>query len=575
MFKRKSPEPSPIVEGEDGRSPQQKKKSESETNSERKVQDEQNLQVSIESKIPAADIVRPSSADKHLMEIQTAIRECVQPHWKEAWKVKMFELADKIEVREINLPEHYGAPGCEVTFSTVVGVGDHQSKSEVKMRWASGWKIKWLFREDGKVVNEFSATSTNHLTIRVEDVHLLRNYLYSVESAELGMPLNLFYTVFCAVISKCTRFKYNLACQRISWEDARRYPKYFRKPVNQLFILPQHFNKELLDETVPEITSEMKPGEWFDGRGYSNYLFVGGTIQRINWVKAHPLINLQQMRRISKILFANTPEKSTKLAVVEDVIRRLSVITTSKSRFDYVKHPEEMITSNLFSISSDTISCETDTGMLQLVWKRAGDEHEWKCGLRRINSSTIQKSKRSMWALEEDTVDSVDLTNAIASGEDQVYARLENQELIDLMEWHFLNNYECARNISASAYHESATCCSQGNDRNIGRNIGNYCQKSNFADFGNPSGVFVSNFTFVRAVETFEATIADLHKLLTLPTLISKATVDDITSITTEKPAVLIKEVVDIVCGYHQLTCPSPQNYNLALGKPATNQNDE
>lgn len=532
------------------------------------------------------DAAAATSADKYLAEIQAAIRKCVQPHWKEPWKAKMFALADKIKFRELKPRRSFLQPfkefqECEVSFSVTIVDKDEESKdevreSEVKMQWDLGKPPQW------SVGNLSWHTKLD--TVTVKDIHSVRNFLYPDESIESGMPLNLFFTVFRALLSGCSRFK-GLSCQDIRWNgqfgfdsstltadevkhaDALdvNFDGDFQEPVNQLFIRPQHFNKELLDGTFPKMKSEMQPGKWFDGRDYGNYLFLSGEIQRVNWINARPLIDLQQMRRISKILFAYTPEnqKKQKLLLAEDAIRHLRVVTNSKSRFAFAEHPEQMITSNLFSISPANRQNTGNAGSaeeLQLIWRRT--ENEWKCELKRPRSGKSGKPgkpTKSMFALEEDPDAN---TSAISGRGSGVQPKLEDWELVELMEWYFLNRYECTRNTQASPKHESATCCSRGGDRNIG----NFCQQSNFADFGYPSGPFVSNFTFVRAIETFETTLAALHKLLTLPT----PAVDDSNATNggievAEKPAVLIKEVVDIICSYHHLACPSPLEYNRTL----------
>lgn len=593
--------------------------------------------VEYKCKLDSVQVGTVLAADKQLEEIKEGIRKAVLPYWLDAWKLKMFALADKVKFREIKekynfLSTRYSQTSatpvvkhqlCEVSFSSVIEVADsnHQfgrtgvrkSKREVRMEWAVNSRVWWTFSTDHKEQNRTCGNKVN--VIGVQDIHLLRNHLYPERTAESGMPLNLFYTVVCKLLAGCNRF-HGLNCEPIETKDAaNKYPYAcylgsFLEPVNQLYILPQHFNHQLLAHEYPRMKSQMQPATWFDGRHEdgsfwntsSNYLFWNGELRNINWRHARTVINQQQLHRIVKLLFSLQPEK---LALAQDIIGRLDIPDRYENDFNLSNLTMSKDQSKSVTIISTSLPVLSNSvNELWLVWQ--SDESDKSDGWRRqLEKGTPEHKLAKVGDELGDLVDydgtnlnpACILRNHLAELKSRIVIdyktqllqqplpTLDDYDLLKIMEWFFFCNHQCEQDSSRLTGHEfdnkSCQSCGRDND-NSGENIcRSFCLNRNFVDFGYPrhsnstdtgritstSSIGGTSFseTAIGVLEAYEASFILLHKLLATPSIEIGAD-----QVKVEVRPVLVSDVVKIICTYHSLTCPSPVQYNSVLASQFT-----
>lgn len=305
----------------------------------------------------------------------------------------------------------------------------------------------------------------------------------------------------------------------------------FDLPANQVFILPQHFNRELLEAEYPWIISRMRAGEWFEYGHRSEILCLGGRIedQLTIATESIDIIVSQQMRRIVSAMFFPTCENANKIAAAQLIINDLN---PEKVRWNFFEqfHPNtySLSTGNFLSSELNLPDGKDGRFTFRLSWP-----------IRRSSNSI--SSTASIGSIPNGASECV---------KDFIKGKLQEWEFIQLLEWFFCCIYEA--NKLRKSHHSNYL----DDEDNQTKNKNAPCIEDNFADFGYPGGCF-ANQLFVAAVRVQPL----LHQILARPLSFEQLTKLQDSRTSVGMVRLIPTAVVDIIYSYHQLTCPSPFDY--------------
>lgn len=403
---------------------------------------------------------------------------------------------------------------------------------------------------DKKVESSVAGNETaGTASLSLKELCKVRNHLCPT------VPFNLFYTVFYEHSFKLYNFHAN--CE-VSWRSVNGGKRpfssndadgeadqlnakltddeltstststsAFKLPMNQVFIFPQHFNRETLEAEHPWMTKRMRVGEWFEYGHRSEILCVSGVIedQLHKAIKNTAIVRQQQMRRIISAMFAGRRDK------IEEALTIVKGLSLYKDEWKFVESFYAVNAENPIHTSTGTFASSTFF-------------------LPHLAAASCKKGKfvfRLAWPITSPQNDSINSINSTCSLEEHINGeakkclpglKLEEWELVQLLEWFYCCTYDIDRLHLAQRTNAYTNMVIRPED--------------SFADFGYPGGRF-ANQTFVSAVEVQPL----LHRILA--TRLRKS--EEVPTSESGMLRPIPTAVVDIIYGYHQLVCPSPFDY--------------
>lgn len=374
--------------------------------------------------------------------LKTTMRKCVKEHWRTEWKLQMSELVNSVQI--VNYDDG-GTDRC-ARYAVVLmfAVGNR----EVLLVFDEYNNASWKFITAGKV--ETRVEGNENTRLQLKELHSMRNYLCP------AIPFNLFYTVFYETFNPQNGFKlYNFHANcEVSWRsvncgkfsaalcgdlldleltdeelNATNENYKFKLPTNQVFIFPEHFNKEVLEAEYPWMSKRMRAGEWFEYGHRSEILCLDGIIedQPAKAIKNTVIIRQQQMCRIISAMFVN---RSSKIEEALAVVKGLSLYK-DKWKFE-----------ESFYGTNSVAKIATSTGTF------ASNAFFLSHSLAPRDSFQFRLS----WPIRSNSVGDSNVTNATTCsleehrrGEAKEFLpklKLEEWELTQLVEWFFCCTYE-------------------------------------------------------------------------------------------------------------------------------------